>query len=176
MPSPELPVSSAFLVQQNMLTTAIINFVFLSFVCLIPSFIISWRLYLTFWRVKTDRQITFKYEACAKLIWMFNKVILFPRAQNNKQFYHVRMCSNFIWQLRLWFGYAVTFIGNSASWVWLRTEHSYEKWECISFVTWKAPFKMLLQINGFLYPACIIPTHRAKQPICTIDSLYVPEC
>lgn len=28
----------------------------------------------------------------------------------NKQFYHVRMCSNFIWQLRLWFGYVVTLL------------------------------------------------------------------
>lgn len=117
-----------------------------------------------------DWQTTFK---CAKLMWMFNKVILFPQAQNNKQFYHVKLCSNFIWQLRLWLGYIVAFIGNFASWIWWRAERSQEKLGHISFVKWKASFKMLLQINGFLSTACIIQTHKGKQPICTWLTPYI---
>lgn len=112
-----------FLVTAGHANNSIINFVFLCFVCLIPSLIISWRLYLAFWRVKTDRQITFKYEACANLSECLTRSLYFQN-HKNKHVYHVRMCSNFIWQLRLWFGYALTFIGNSASWVWLWTEHS----------------------------------------------------
>lgn len=97
--------------------------VFLCFAWFIPSSTVCLESAFNILKSK-DWQITFKYEACAKPIWMFNKVILFPQAQNNKQLYHVEMCSNFIWQLRLWFGYVVAFIGNPASWIWLRTERS----------------------------------------------------